>query len=368
MAKKPAPIKPKHDPIPFDPEHSAFAVPDGTLISALSDLHYGVFDRKKLGGKNAKGENNAYTDNEVSEIVKQAIRNVGSGGHMVLNGDIFEHMMHKYKNKAAARGDFVKVMEEWIAVAEEIGAKLHYVGGNHDDGKKLIAVMQEMDQEHAENFAFHPVALRLGPLLFTHGDLPMRSGADGINAFGRIPSNEKFITHRVQSFLFGAHTVPDPDDDGLRSSVIHSIESRLSALGIQKAIQLVEDKDLPPSVIAGVMWKAIAEAAHTHPELMRAIEKMDGNIVPEVSRIVTGHTHIPFTGVRLDLSVAIHYGHGAHKILFDGTGSPMQKDRLNMMCYTVKGKQAAVEQVQVSVDAHHSVTLTTRNPEIGFSR
>jgi len=86
----------------------------------------------------------------------------------VLNGDIFDFRWSTLGGAEATLGAAVEWLDRFAAAHP--GCRVYYVLGNHDGFAGLAHRMEGLARER-ENFEWRPASLRMGSVLFAHGDL-----------------------------------------------------------------------------------------------------------------------------------------------------------------------------------------------------
>lgn len=129
------------------------------LIS-ISDTH--------IGAKNSR-----FRRERIRAAFENALPRVK---HAVLNGDIFELLEPYHQNKKAldrAVAEARDQLERWIESAPN--CQFHFVLGNHENVHEFRRLLDELHEAYPERFEWHPEAILIGDMLFTHGDLQQRS-------------------------------------------------------------------------------------------------------------------------------------------------------------------------------------------------
>ena len=190
----------------------------------------------------------------------------------VLNGDIFDFRWSVLPGVEATIDAAVDWLGEFAAAHPE--CIVYYILGNHDGFAGLARRVAELSGE-TENFEWRPAYLRMGGVLFTHGDLFWR---DGRNPFERrIPAAARRIPPLI----------------GWVYHVIHSVQ----------ATRLVH-----------AMWPARRCARH----VVKSLTGAEKELTRGITDVYLGHTH---------LAVSDFAYHG---IAFHNTGSGIRGLRCNM--------------------------------------
>jgi len=157
------------------------AMPTGYVIS---DLH--MFARWSKPGK--------YLD-RMGEAA-------GEADFFVLNGDIFDFRWSVLPGVEATIDAAVDWLSQFAAAHSD--CTVYYIMGNHDGFAGLVRRLDKLAGETG-NFEWRPAYLRMGGILFTHGDLFWR---DGRNPFERhIPATAHRITPLIGWVYHLIHTI-----------------------------------------------------------------------------------------------------------------------------------------------------------------
>lgn len=213
--------------------------------------------------------------------------------------------------------DFSALIDEWIATAEasEKGCRIHFVQGNHDDASDLDAMLKQKAIEHPEHFFVHPVAVRIGATLFTHGDLPLRSGAyHEITTESRHLNWERPMGTRIYKEL----------EPPVRTWA--EFISKTGNAWVHNPVQNTLDTLIPLQTTVNALYDGLKDST-----LLAQMPSADGTFLPAVTDIVTGHTHNPFTAMK---PIAKN-GKVLSEIRFHNTGTALVKDRFNPWLITV---------------------------------
>ncbi len=89
---------------------------------------------------------------------------------LVLNGDIFDFRWTRLPTVAQTVQEAARMMGV-LALANP-ACDIHYVLGNHDCLEPFVRELEKLAMERA-NFRLHHTHVRLGPVLFLHGDLAL---------------------------------------------------------------------------------------------------------------------------------------------------------------------------------------------------
>ena len=358
----------KHEVLVFDPAHSVKNLDGKTKIASISDLHIGVEHRGKLGGAHF------ITDEEIVNGVESIIESLKPEdgepkSHLVLNGDIFEMVYCaepsdetiKKLGKGAhdklrdeRREDNIKILKEWVKVAKENNCVIHYVCGNHDDDEKFVKKVQEFaaQDDYKENFDFHPVALRLGEIFFTHGDLPLRAGDDGIVPNKRELNRER---HYVVETNDDDNVVKNPFSTGsciarFCRKVENFANGEIHEFGNKIMYALNPNQKRAAKILTSLATYAKNITIYTQTDEPRMLEAFPENGVPTAAtRICTGHTHDGCIGVKIPEDSAIYAMYigvdteDNKKILFDNTGAGVHMERLHALEYEMDGNEVQGE-------------------------
>lgn len=290
----------------FDPAQSAFALQGGETIINHSDTHLGVENRTWVAG----GKRRVCSEEEVMTSLEQSVRDYD---HTVLNGDIFETVYPQSQSP-----DHAAVMRDLAAKAGEAGHHLHYVVGNHDDPPELLSALETVASDYPEHFHMHPVALRLGDALFTHGDLPLRhSHYEDMEVDTRRMGREQPMGTRYgRGFGEVGEKLTATAGRHLNGAVHAPVSGVTHVLRGPKAQM---DK----------LWQALDGSP-----LLEEMQTADGQTLPPVRHVVTGHTHSPYVGMeqrgegRQSQPVYFHNsGAGLVKSLFQPVVLTTGKDR-----------------------------------------
>lgn len=172
---------------------------------------------------------------------------------VVLNGDIFDFRWTTLPSIARS----IHAALVWLdrLVSARPGCGFHYVLGNHDALQPFADDLAELAALR-DNFAWHPTHVKLGKVLFLHGDLVMRGAAQ------------------------------DP--------FVRPLHRRISAKGkvANSAYDLVVDARLHGSarLLHSRRWIA--------GRVLASIEAHDRSALDGVTDIYLGHTHVPYVGYR----------------------------------------------------------------------
>lgn len=177
---------------------------------------------------------------------------------LVLNGDIFDFDWSTF----GAVEPTMDAAEEWLRTlaAESPACRVHYVFGNHDALRPWADRCAAMVRD-VENLAWSPDYLRLGDTVFTHGDLLL----------GAEPRRTRALS---------------PPD-----------RQRGPSLG--RAYDVVSNLRIPRALSLCCPTRRSARVLH------RNFRKLDAQLTQGVRRLITGHTHRPYSGIRID-EVEIH--------------------------------------------------------------
>jgi UDP-2,3-diacylglucosamine pyrophosphatase LpxH len=344
MMKSPSPNTPenyqkKHPnraPLRYDPDVSAIACHKNETIISVSDLHIGVQSRKKIAGFKP-----AMNDEQVVTALEKMSKNAD---HLVLNGDSFELIYPKHETKREARKDYVRTLIKLIDTCETNQCKLHFIAGNHDDNTKFLKQLDKLTQARPDNFAMHPAILRIGSVLFTHGDLPLRAGQDNIKVNERQTGHEKYMLEAIDGP--GENQIKNPDK-------VHRIETELNGRGHYWIQKLFDQKSQSNS--AAIIVENLSQA-----EGVLSPIKRESETVPAVTRICTGHTHVLYTGLHMRLQQQENLSDTTYKnMVFDNTGTPLEAVRFNALEYEIGPRNIRdVRPVEATVQ-NGEVTVTT---------
>ncbi len=337
---------PHRQPLRYNPDQSAFASAFGTIVIATSDLHLGVKNRQEIAGNKP-----ALTDDHIVDLLKNMTK---EADHLVLNGDSFELIYPKHDSKKDARKAYLAIISDLTESCAENNCRLHVVAGNHDDNTKFLKNVQKMADKQPDHLSLHPAILRIGSVLFTHGDLPLRANINhstNIHVTERQTGHEKYMLESVQGA--GKNQVRDPDQ-------VHKLETHLNGK-LHYWVQRVIDAK-PQSKNITTILKNLQKA----PELFAPIER-EHETVPATTRISTGHTHVQYTGLSLPLKEQHNLSPNTPRNLqFDNTGTPLEADRFNALRYELSPSgvrkvtpiQAIIEDENITIDygknnSHH---------------
>jgi len=190
----------------------------------------------------------------------------------VLNGDIFDFRWSILPGVEAT----IDAAVDWLAqfAGAHGDCTVYYILGNHDGFAGLAERVAQLSEE-TENFEWRPAYLRMGGVLFTHGDLFWR---DGRNPFRRrIPATARRIMPLI----------------GWVYHLIHTIQ----------ATRLIH-----------AMWPAWRCARH----IVKSLTGVEKELARGITEIYCGHTHV----------AASDFAYQG--ITFHNTGSGIRGLRCNM--------------------------------------
>ncbi len=212
---------------------------------------------------------NPLPENEVTAYLFDCVK---AHNHTILNGDIFEaaDRMTEFEGYHDL-SDYAKAtVGALAAIAKEHGHHVHVMTGNHDDMPELISAVEALEEEFGGVLHIHPVALRLGAAFYTHGDLPIRNGRQEYEDMSperrklghEAPMKESFKQDFSWEDRMKKRAANTYKTHGGSSDIINRVKQLYSAL-----------KDSP---------------------LLNAMECVDGETLPAVTDVVTGHTHVNY--------------------------------------------------------------------------
>ncbi len=112
-----------------------------------------------------------FAQRSVAELNLRDIRSAAArSDFFVFNGDIFDFRwstLPTINDALDAAGDLLRTL-----VADHPGCRFFYTLGNHDCYEPFIEHLDGLAAD-TPNFQWHPSHLRLGTVLFLHGDLPL---------------------------------------------------------------------------------------------------------------------------------------------------------------------------------------------------
>jgi predicted phosphodiesterase len=279
---------------------------------ALSDLHLGVFNRERLAG----GQERVLDETTLISQIEQCI---ADHDHIIFNGDSLE-LVYPHTNEQW----FAELLEDWAQQAQQADTTLHWVLGNHDDTSALEQALGEIAERYPEHVNVHPVALRLGSALFTHGDLPLRQHHyDDMQVESRRLDREKPMgTKLAQSFGERGETMAATVGKHA-NSLVHTPVSALTHTFRRPEQQVTR------------LYHSLADSA-----LLAGMDTADGQRLPRVQDIVTGHTHTPYIGLE-------RRGDGcyAHPLRFHNSGTGVEQALFQPVRLTAGKEQAIAETV-----------------------
>jgi len=338
----------------FDPSHSAIAVDVRANVVTVSDLHIGMAHKEKVAGKGC------ISNKEIISGLKKIITEIGDKkengkrSHLVLNGDIFEMLYcpkpsdvdikpDEYQNKThdKIREKYIEILRDLINTAKENNCTIHYICGNHDDNKKFVHHLLDLDKElnngvekGKENFLFHPVALRLGTALFLHGDLALKYKK---NVAARELNAQKYK-------IATKETEEDLEENVIKNPFLNWRE-RIKNCAQQRVINV---EKLANGVLHEPTEDTVNKSLFTRQNRIDKILSSlleDNNLIgtfeaqgitKPASRICTGHTHDGYLAVSTSpefLEKAPELKETENNILFDNTGSGLSDRRIHAVQY-----------------------------------
>ncbi|MCP4375667.1 MAG: hypothetical protein GY794_05770 [bacterium] len=206
------------------------------------------------------------------KYIEQMHEAASGADFFVLNGDIFDFRWSLLPNVEAT----IDAAVDWLGefASAHPNCTVYYIMGNHDGFAGLAGRVAELSGEVA-NFQWRPAYLRMGGVLFTHGDLFWRNGH---NPFERnIPATARRIPPLI----------------GWAYHLIHTIQG---------------------TRLVHAMWPAWRCARHIVKSLKSLPDELSGGITD----IHSGHTHIPVSDFEYQ------------GITFHNTGSGIRGLRCNM--------------------------------------
>ena len=286
----------------FDPSRSAWPLHSGERVLAVSDMHYGVVGREYIAGRGRS----YYREADMTEMLTEAMKH---SEHLVLCGDIFETVYGKGRDKAAMRHHYEEIVDQWLEAASHTGCRIHMLIGNHDDSPKLVKMLERKAARMPERFTLHPVALRLGPSLFIHGDIPLRMPQyDDMSIKNRFLGREKFMGQRMV--------------EGLPDRTQHWAEglAKFANSKVHFMAQRVTDLMRHPQRAVNLLYANLHDSS-----LVREMETADGSVLPPVTDVISGHTHMQYLG----LQARDEEGNALSALRFHNTGTAVEQKRFH---------------------------------------
>ena len=207
-----------------------------------------------------------------SEYIERMGEAAAEADFFVLNGDIFDFRWSILPGVEAT----IDAAVDWLGgfAAAHRDCTVYYILGNHDAFEGLTRRLARFAGE-TENFEWRPAYLRMGGVLFTHGDL---FWLDGRNPFDRrVPATARRITPLI----------------GWVYHLIHTIQ----------ATRLVH-----------TMWPARRCARH----MVKSLAGAEKELTRGITDVYCGHTHVAVSDFEYQ------------GITFHNTGSGIRGLRCNM--------------------------------------
>ena len=195
----------------------------------------------------------------------------------VLNGDIFDLRWSILPGVQAT----IEAASDWLRefTAAHPNCTVYYVLGNHDAYEGLAARMEHLSGE-VDNFQWRPAYLRIGDVLFTHGDLFWH---DSRNPFQRTLHTSATRITRAIGWVY---------------HLIHTIQ----------ATRLVH-----------AIWSPRRCARH----IAKSLSGVPEHLTRGITDIYCGHTHVAVSDFEYE------------GIMFHNTGSGIKGLRCNMCKVTI---------------------------------
>ncbi len=250
----------------FDADRDACIVPSGSIINTMSDLHIGMYDRPAVAG----GRQHAMTETQIDALVTDSL---ARSDHLVLAGDVFESVyLPPNITIDTALQNYALRITAWLEHTKDTGGVLHLIAGNHDSNPELIQMLEALSETHADRLHVHPVALHINDTLFVHGDNV--KGRHLPNATERFADSETGV---------GAHIVahlPDIIKPAARH-LFADVKSHVQPLWQQAVNHLNHAK-----------YRAALYEHLFDSDLLKPVVQTDGTMIPAVTNIHSGHTHL----------------------------------------------------------------------------
>ena len=210
-------------------------------VTAISDLHL-------FAGR-------SWADRIYEDIVHEADRS----SLLVLNGDIFDFDWSTVGPLDVTMESASKWLSRLAGDCADRGCRIVYLLGNHDDCEAWAERCESLARIHP-NLEWSPDYYRYGSTLFTHGDLLLGPRA----RTERTLRTDVRVRHRHLGRLY----------------------SVASGLRIPRVLSLIYHSRRCARLLA------------------RNVHRLDGSLRDGIRHLCVGHTHRPFSGVRLgDLTV-----------------------------------------------------------------
>jgi UDP-2,3-diacylglucosamine pyrophosphatase LpxH len=304
-------MKVTRDSYIYNSDDSALTVPTDTIITTMSDIHIGMYNRPAVAG----GAKYAATEAQIDALMVSSLQ---GSDHVVLAGDIFETI---YLPPNLPLNDAIEHyrtrISQWIEQTADRGGTLHILAGNHDTNPELIAMLHSQEAEYPSRLSVHPVALHINEHLFVHGDNVR--GKHTINAAKRISNTEVGLGSRI------INHVPEI----LKPAATHLFADVKSHA--QPLWQMVADR-----VSHGAYRRDLYEHLF-QSSLLKPIVKDDGSLIPAIEHIHSGHTHLPYMSqsTEKDPTILMHNAgtladtrhFQPHKIFITEHGSEIRVDK-----------------------------------------
>ena len=264
----------------FNTDRDAHLISEGSIITTMSDLHIGMYDRPAVAG----GRKHAITEDRINDLITDSLLR---SDHLVLTGDVFETVyLPPDTTLDKALHDYNIRLSQWLDVTKDTVSSLHLIAGNHDSKPELIHMLEEVSARYPDRLHIHPVALRMNDILFVHGDNV--AGKHVPDAIARDADTEGGIGNNIINHL----------PDVIKPAAAHLFADVKSHM--QPIWQLVHNH---------YDHKQYREDLYDYlqgSDLTKPLHQQDGTIIPEVSQIHAGHTHKPYFDEIVSSATNIH--------------------------------------------------------------
>lgn len=199
----------------------------------------------------------------------QLIKSLNKNDYVVINGDGIENEYGKYGIKETANVA-IEYLDIILSKPEFKHKKLVYIPGNHDCRRYFTDSLEKLAQKH-DNFIYACDGYKLDGKLFVHGDRELRKNNELYGSFypEKTPFFKRFLINGVNS-----------ERGGMLIGLAYDI--------LEDTVIKFHDKIFhKPSIVA----KHIVNAYKDDPLRLE-----------NVDTIITGHTHVPFFGEKVDFN------------------------------------------------------------------